>query len=183
MMVNSVMRFVTIMAFLLYAHGVSHASDNSSFQYRLPKSTDWQFIPADNEISRNVEEYKYSKSSDITLRISPINENLLSELRRQGKNKIITQILKGKNLIHQLMHAEPIQAHNVNFSDKQSFAELDFETNAPLKDYTQHSFEKYILYPDGGLHISLRWKSGTPAQLVQNAKSDFRSIQVTRGSP
>lgn len=176
------MKFFIMLVFTVSLFFFSDVSAKTSEITYVFKSTEkWKRDLTTESLAPGDEHYTLEGDDTIDILFSFDQQNHFQTIKTSGATVFFQQIMKGKNLIHNLVSDEPIKALKVKASDQGERQVISFETDYKFGDVKYNSIEKYFVYENQSLVAVLRWNQKSDLQKLKAIQSDFEKIVVKRG--
>ncbi len=181
---KNALRFIgasIIVAALIRGALVFAASQDFKLTYFLPKS-DIHWVQDLDTVAPEAgfDRYFLSEDPSIDILLSFSGDDQFQDLLDEGLEGFISHISRGKNIAQSLVSDEPVKLSHAILKDESPRKKISYETEYTLAENIYSTFEVIYLYPNSGLHATLRWRQNSSSEFLKKARQSFSALQVAK---
>ena len=154
------------------------AQAEPSLTYEFKPTQKWSRDLITEQLSKGDEHYVLSTDKSIDLLFTFTDEKVFSEFNKLGEKAFINQLMKGKNLIQNLVSKDAIQLISSHVTEEKTFKVITLETAFLLNKEKYFTLEKYYIYPTSSLQAVLRWSFKSMSAELKSSKAEFSQFIV-----
>lgn len=146
--------------------------------FSLEPKQKWILIEEDNPREESNKAYSLSDDENVSLKFNFEKVDQLSELNNTGLDKSIEQILAGKILLLKTIGVQQIKLIDKKIENIPNGKLLVIHIQYKSTNNLIEKIEKYYMYPNETLIISLTWLNRTNDTIKTSAIADLGNIKV-----
>lgn len=151
---------------------------DSVLTYEFKPTQKWSRDLITDQLSKGDEHYVLSSDKSIDILFTFTDEKVFSEFNKLGEKAFINQLMKGKNLIQNLVSNDAIRLISSNVTEEKIFKVITLETAFLLNKEKYFTLEKYYIYPTSSLQAVLRWSFKSMSAELKSSKAEFSQLIV-----
>jgi hypothetical protein len=170
-----------VVAALIRGALVFASSNDFKLTYFLPKS-DIHWVQDLDTVAPEVgfDRYFLSEDPSIDILLSFSADDHFQDLVDEGLDTFVSHISRGKNIAQSMVSDEPVKLTHAILKDESTWKKISYETEYTLAENIYSTFEVIYLYPNSGLHATLRWRQNSSSEFLKKARQSFSDLQVRK---